>query len=72
MPSRYCEYQAVRYARSGLQAHGYLIGQLAIEDLERVERARLGGAFDDLKFQSDLLDAGPVPPALVGPSERLD
>jgi uncharacterized protein (DUF885 family) len=57
--------QAIRYARSGLQALGYLIGRLAIEDVERATKERLGSEFDELDFQSALLDAGPVPPALL-------
>jgi uncharacterized protein (DUF885 family) len=66
MPEAMCTYQAVRYARSGLQAWGYMGGRLAIEALRERERARLGAGYDELAFQAWLLDAGPAPPALLG------
>jgi uncharacterized protein (DUF885 family) len=65
MPARMCRDQSVRYARSGMQALTYLIGQIAIEDARDSAKARLGAGYDELAFQSALLDAGPVPPALV-------
>lgn len=65
MPPSACAHQSVRYARSGLQALGYLIGRLAIEDVRAAEKRKLGAAYDELAFQDKVLDAGPVPPALL-------
>ncbi|MEP7125134.1 MAG: DUF885 domain-containing protein [Byssovorax sp.] len=65
MPSSSCASQAVRYARSGLQALTYLIGQLEIESVRARTRERRGAGYDELAFQAELLDAGPVPPALL-------
>jgi len=64
-PLDFGEAQAVRYARSGMQALGYSIGHRAIEDLRQKKRVREGAAYDELAFQSALLDVGPVPPALL-------
>jgi uncharacterized protein (DUF885 family) len=65
MPASFTAAQGVRYARSGMQALGYLFGRLGIEDLRDEEKARLGPRFDDLAFHATLLDAGPAPPGLL-------
>ncbi len=70
MPLPWAERQAVRYARSGLQALSYLIGQLEIEAVRDRHKTEYGAGFEDARFQAELLGAGPVPPFQVAPLDR--
>jgi uncharacterized protein (DUF885 family) len=67
MPLPWAERQAVRYARSGLQALSYLQGQLEIEAVRSAHKAAHGERFADARFQAELLGAGPVPPSKIEP-----
>jgi uncharacterized protein (DUF885 family) len=63
----FCAAQGIRHARSGMQGLAYFVGRLGLDDLRGRARARLGARFDELAFQDRVLDAGPIPPALLAP-----
>lgn len=59
------EAEVNRFTTWPTQAPSYIVGWLEIERLERDVRQSLGGRFSEKDFVEKVLEAGPLPPALM-------
>lgn len=59
------EAEVNRFTTWPTQAPSYIIGWRAIEDLEREIRSASGARFSEKRFVEQVLEAGPLPPALL-------
>jgi hypothetical protein len=65
------EAEVNRFTTWPTQAPSYIIGWRAIEDLEQEIRSGLGARFPEKRFVEQVLEAGPLPPALLRRAVRF-
>ena len=65
------EAEVNRFTTWPTQAPSYIIGWRAIEDLEQEIRSGLGARFSEKRYVEQVLEAGPLPPALLRRAVRF-